>query len=137
MGAAICLHIGGLTLNRAAVMLTSIALQNFLNTVIDGPNRYVTSHHYGPYSSLVIVLSVLVAECMLVYSSSTGIGNDAIKNIHPFVSSVLRKCGVGEKEPPRTFLALTFPADTTKSAYATEQLHILLRSLVQYSRLLG
>ena len=115
-------------------MLTSIALQNFLNTVIDGPSRYVTSHHYGPYSSLVIVLSVLVAECVLVYLVALLLVT-AIKNIHPFVSFLLRRCGVGDEEPPRTFLALTFPTDTTKSAYATEQLHILLRSLVQYSDL--
>jgi Type IV secretion-system coupling protein DNA-binding domain len=111
---------------------TSSHLENFLNTVLNGPSRYVTSHHYNPYLSLVIVLGVLVAEFALVYLVALLLVA-AIKNIHPFISFVLRRCGVGEAEPPRTFLTLTFPSDTTKSAYATEQLHILLRSLVRYS----
>jgi hypothetical protein len=39
--------------------------------------------------------------------------------------------------PPDTFLELAFPADTSKSAYATEQLHILLRSQVRYRSFLA
>lgn len=49
-----------------------------------------------------------------------------------FFSFILRRFGVGENEPTYSFLQLTFPADTTKSAYATEQLHILMRSMVKY-----
>jgi hypothetical protein len=39
--------------------------------------------------------------------------------------------GIGrfQKVPPKVFLELTFPSDTTKSAYATEELYRLLHSL--------
>lgn len=49
-----------------------------------------------------------------------------------FFSFALRRFGVGKGSIVYTFLQLTFPADTTKSAYATEQLHILMRSMVKY-----
>jgi hypothetical protein len=38
----------------------------------------------------------------------------------------LRRFGIGEKDIPQIFLELTFPTDTSKTAFATEQLHILL-----------
>ena len=81
--------------------------------------------------TLVVVIGALIGELILLYVVVYGIFT-FFQNIPSLFSLLLRKCGVGEKEVPQTFLELTFPADTTKSAFATEQLHILLRGLVKY-----
>lgn len=56
--------------------------------------------------------------------------------VRRFVDFVLRLFGVRKPYNDNTFLELTFPSDTSKSAFATEQLHILLGSLIQYRTLL-
>src|SRR6185437_2515421 len=55
-----------------------------------------------------------------------------IENVPALFRWSLRHAGAGEKTAPQTFLELTIPADTSKSAYATKQLHILLRGVVRY-----
>jgi hypothetical protein len=107
------------------------AVQHFIDAIINGPARYTESHHLDPLLALVIVIGVLAGELVLLYVVMYGIFT-FLQNIPSLFSLLLRKCGVGEKEAPQTFLELTFPADTTKSAFATEQLHILLRGLVKY-----
>ena len=108
-----------------------VSLQHLLNSFFNGPARYTQRHHFGPELALVFVLGIFFAEAVAVYVVVHGIFA-LLRNIPALFKLTLRKFGVGEKEIPRTFLELTFPADTTKSAYATEQLHILLKGMVKY-----
>ena len=106
-------------------------MHHFLSSLFNGPAHYSVRHHFSPLLTLVFVIGILLAELIAVYLIVRLLVK-TVQNIPPFVSFLLRKFGVGKKEVPRIFLELTFPADTTKSAYATEQLHILLKSLVTY-----
>ncbi len=51
----------------------------------------------------------------------------AVRSLPAFISWVIRRLGHGKEPPASVFLELVFPSDTTKSAFATEQLHVLLR----------
>lgn len=48
--------------------------------------------------------------------------------ILPLTRLLLGKSGLKTKQEEKTFLELTFPSDTTKSAFATEQLYVLLHT---------
>lgn len=109
----------------------SPTVQHYIDVIINGPARYTERHDFNSALALVIVLGVLVGQLVLFYVILRGIFK-FFQNIPALFSLLLRKCGIGEKDSAQTFLELTFPADTTKSAFATEQLHILLRGLVKY-----
>jgi len=106
-------------------------MQHVLDAVLNGPARYTGRHNFSSWQALVFVLGVLFAElaglytfvycCFLFF-----------RDLPALFSAVLRRFGAGEKDIPQVFLEIIFPADTTKSAYATEQLHILLRGVVKY-----
>jgi hypothetical protein len=81
--------------------------------------------------TLVFVLGCLIAELTIAWLVVLS-AFKAMQNIRPGIGFILRRIGKGTKDIPQSFLELTFPANTTKSAYATEQLHILLRGLVGY-----
>lgn len=102
-----------------------------LNSVLNADARYAQSHHYGKGETAILESFVLLAEIVVCYLVVFGIVS-FIRNIPALYRFTLRKLGLGEKDVPQAFLELTFPADTTKSAYATEQLHILQRGLVKY-----
>lgn len=53
--------------------------------------------------------------------------------ILPLVILLLGRFGVKAKQEEKTFLELTFPSDTTKSAFATEQLYVLLHTRARMS----
>lgn len=112
-------------------LLSDTTLQHFLTAVENGPTNYSASHHLSYWGNLVVVLGGALAEVVVVYLIGYGVYK-FVQNIPALFRATLRKCGVGKKEASQTFLELTFPADTTKSAFATEQLHILLRGLVKY-----
>jgi hypothetical protein len=101
------------------------------DTLLNGPAHYTVRHHFGDLQTLVFVLGILLAELVAVYVMVYGVFV-FVRSIPALFSLTLRKAGIGEKDIPQTFLELTFPADTTKSAFATEQLHILLQGLVKY-----
>lgn len=106
-------------------------MQQFIDTLINGPARYTQEHHLSDVWALVVVIGSLLLEFGAVYLLILlliKLGQYS----RTFLSFMLRRSGVGESEPAYSFLQLTFPADTTKSAYATEQLHILMRSMVKY-----
>jgi type IV secretory pathway TraG/TraD family ATPase VirD4 len=109
----------------------SDTLYNFLDIALNGMARYTEQHHFSPALTLVVVVSFFVAEivagCVLLYGLYV-----FLQNTPSLFRLLLQKMGLGEKNPPQTFLELVFPANTTKSAYATEQLHILLPGLVRY-----
>lgn len=102
-------------------------MQQFILNVVNAPNQFVASHHINEYGALTILLAELVALYLFGLLVIT-----AFRNAPVFLSFLLRKCAVGSKEMPQTFLELSLPFDAKKSAFATEQLHILLRSLVGY-----
>jgi hypothetical protein len=106
-------------------------MHQILNTILNGPAHYTQRHHLSPLMTLVVVLGCLIAELSVVWLVVLSVFK-AVQNIRPSIGFLLRRCGVAKKDIPQTFLELTFPADTTKSAYATEQLHILLRGVVGY-----
>jgi hypothetical protein len=104
-----------------------------ISEIINGPARYSVRHHFSPLWTLAFVLGILLAEFVTIYLVGYLIVK-AVQNIRSFTSWILRLFGIGKTDNPRTFLELTIPTDTTKSAFATEQLHILLRSLVTYNK---
>lgn len=112
-------------------MQVPVSVQHFLNSVINGPARYTQSHHFSPWLALVFVLGILFAEFIPVFLIGLALFT-FLRNLPALYSAMLRRFGIGEKEAPYTFLELTIPADTSKSAFATEQLHILLQNTVLY-----
>lgn len=112
-------------------MIPLATVQHGLDAVLNGPARYTASHHFTEGWAFVFVISIFVAELVGVYTLAWLVVTFA-ENIPALCQWALRRLGVGQKAAPQTFLELTIPADTTKSAYATEQLHILLRSVVRY-----
>ena len=102
-------------------------MHHFLDTLINSPARYTQEHHLSPGMTLVVVIGALLAEFVLAYVILLAIVR-FVQNIPLLMGYILRKCGVGGEEAPKVFLELTFPAQTGKSAFATEQLHILLRN---------
>lgn len=106
-------------------------MQQFIDTLINGPARYTQEHHLSDGWTLVVVIGALLLEFGAAYILILLLIK--LGQYSRTVSSfMLRRLGVGKSEPAYSFLQLTFPADTTKSAYATEQLHILMRSMVKY-----
>ena len=106
-------------------------MHNLTDALLNGPAHYTSRHHLSPLTSLVVVLAALFAEIVIAYLVVLLVYK-AVLNTRSFISYVLRRAGVGESVVPQTFLELIFPTSTSKSAYATEQQHILLSSLVKY-----
>ena len=106
-------------------------MYHLLDTILNGPVHYTVRHHFSSELTLVFVLGALPLELIAFYLIALSIFKVA-QNIRPFTGLVLRRFGVGKQEMHATVLELTFPSYTSKSAFATEQLHILLRSVVKY-----
>jgi hypothetical protein len=106
-------------------------MQQFIDTLINGPARYTQEHHFNSGWALVFVLGALAVEVGAVYFLIL-LTIKFFQYGRTLFSLFLQQLGVGKREIDYTFLQLTFPSDTTKSAYATEQLHILMRSMVKY-----
>jgi hypothetical protein len=108
-----------------------VSLPHLLDTLLNGPARYTQEHHLASWQTLGVVFGALFIEFGVVYLTVL-ILIRAVQQAPAFKAVVLRRFGVGKYEIDYTYLQLTFPASTTKSAYATEQLHILLRSMVKH-----
>ncbi len=93
-------------------------MHHILDALLNGPAHYSVRHHFSPLWTLVFVLGILLAEFIAVYLVGFLIFKVA-QNIRPFIGWVLHRSGVNKDNAPKTFLELTFPADTTKSAFAT------------------
>ncbi len=106
-------------------------MQQFIDTLINGPARYTQEHHFSSGWALVFVLGALAVEVGAAYFLIL-LTIKFVQYSRTFFSLFLQRIGIGKHEIEYTFLQLTFPSDTTKSAYATEQLHILMRSMVKY-----
>lgn len=106
-------------------------MQQFIDTLVNGPARYTQEHSFSSGWALVFVLGALLVEFGVAYLLIL-LTIKLFQYSRTFFSFFLQRIGVGKREIEYAFLQLTFPADTTKSAYATEQLHILMRSMVKY-----
>lgn len=106
-------------------------MQQFIDTLINGPARYTQEHNFSSGWALVFVLAIFVIECGAIYFIFL-LTVKFFQYTRTFFSAFIRRIGIGKHEVEYTFLQLIFPSDTTKSAYATEQLHILMRSIVKY-----
>ncbi len=106
-------------------------MRQLIDTLINGPARYTQLHHLSPVMTLVVVLGALLAEFISVYLIGLLLVKIA-QGIRPFIGVMLRRFGVDGQEVPQVFLELSFPSDTSKSAFATEQLHILLQGRTGY-----
>lgn len=107
-------------------------MKHLLDSIINGPAHYTVSHHLSNGMTLVVVLGALLLEIIAAYAIGLALVK-FIQNLPSLIGFLLRTCGVGGKDVATTFLELTFPADTSKSAFATEQLHILLRQQTKYT----
>ena len=106
-------------------------MQQFIDTLINGPSRYLMTQDLDPVTRGVLALTAYA----LTVLAGWGILYLLFKSFQytrTFFSALLRRIGVGKHEDEYIFLQLIFPSDTAKSAYATEQLHILMRSMVKY-----
>lgn len=106
-------------------------MQHFIDTLINGPARYTQEHNLSDGWTLVVVIGALLIEFGAAYLLILLLIK-LFQYSRTFFSFFLQRVGVSKREIEYTFLQLAFPADTTKSAYATEQLHILMRSMVKY-----
>jgi hypothetical protein len=106
-------------------------MKQFIDTLLNGPARYAQGHHLSDGMTLVVVIGALLIEFGAAYLLILLLIK-FFQCSRTFFSFFLQRIGVGKQEIEHTFLQLTFPSDTTKSAYATEQLHILMRSMVKY-----
>lgn len=114
--------------------LYNTTMLELIDTLIHGPARYALEHHFDTTWALIFSIYVPLLEAVLI----CGLGFLLVKLVQywrTFFSYVLRRFGVDKGEVEYVFLQLVFPASTTKTAYATEQLHILLRSMVKYPKL--
>lgn len=108
-------------------------MQQLLDTLINGPSRYLVAQNFDPIVTLVLALVAFFLEVAIIWGFMYLLFK-GLQYSRTFFSAFLRRIGVGKQDIEYTFLQLAFPSDTTKSAYATEQLHILLRSTVKYPR---
>jgi hypothetical protein len=106
---------------------------HILYLLLDFPVKPIQSAHFNNLWTMVTLLSWLylwvvvgLLTCLLALT--------VIRNLPLWVFTMLRKLRYEDPQVSRTFLELTFPAVNTKSAYANEQLHVLLRGLYRYRR---
>lgn len=104
---------------------------NFINALLYNPFRYTEVRHFTTEWMLLTVAIALLIEITVIHLIYL-LAVAALRRTRPFLAFIARRFGVGNYEAAYTFLQLTFPTNTAKSAYATEQLHILMRSLVKY-----
>src|SRR3989338_11264088 len=88
----------------------------------------VSSLHLSPlWFGILMILGPV--GMVLILALIIFIAIKLIKNvITPLLLLLLGRLGVKAKQEEKAFLELTFPSDTTKSAFATEQLYVLLHT---------
>ena len=105
-----------------------LGIYNFLISI-----PFLSSLHLSPFwFGLLMIFGPIGALFILALFIFLFI--KIIKNvISPLLFLLLEKFGVNPGSDEKTFLELTFPSDTTKSAFATEQLYILLHTRARMS----
>lgn len=95
------------------------------NYLLNGPAHFTVTHHLPNGTTLLVIITAFFAEVVVTYGIVL-LTCKAIWNARPASSLLLRHIGIGTHDMSQVFLELVFPSDTSKSAFATEQLHILL-----------
>lgn len=112
---------------------TKLAIYNFLSSL-----PFVSSIHLsqGWFAFVLLMFPLLMLGLLIV---SVVIVFYLLRNSPLIISFILSR--FNNKVEKKTFLELTFPSDTSKSAYATQQLYALLHTLAKQKtfseRLLG
>jgi hypothetical protein len=106
-------------------------MEQIIDTIINGPTHYGVEHHFDAGWLTVFVIGALFVEIGIAYSLIYLVFK-LFQYSRTFFSAFLRLIGIGNKHIEYIFLQLTFPSSTTKTAYATEQLHIIMQSMVKY-----
>ena len=106
-------------------------LYHLLDSLLNDPARYALSHSFSENWALVFVVGIFAAGLVGAYVLARFLVA-CCKNVPAFCRWLLRRIGASEQSAPQTFLELIIPADTGKYAYATKQLHILLRGVARY-----
>ena len=102
---------------------------HFINYILNFPVQPVDNAHLGDFWTLLLLLGWLYL--VLVAGLITCLFGITILRTLPLLIARTSRRLTHKPEPLPVFLELAFPADMTKSAYATEQLHVLLRSGVR------
>lgn len=102
---------------------TKLAIYNFLSSL-----PFVSSIHLsqGWFSIVLLMFPLLMLGFLIV---SAFIVFSLLRNSPPILSFIFSR--FIKKVEEKTFLELTFPSDTSKSAYATEQLYTLIHTLAK------
>jgi hypothetical protein len=96
----------------------------FILKVLNWPMSFIERFTTGWAGLMALVWIYFL--CIAVFVAGVIIIK-AIRSLPAFISWIIRRLGYGKEPPASVFLELVFPSDTTKSAFATEQLHVLLR----------
>ena len=90
-------------------------MQQFIDTLINGPSRYLTTQDLDPVTRGVLALIAIPLEILAGWSILFLLFK-SFQYTRTFFSAFLRRIGVGKQTIEYTFLQLAFPSDTTKSA---------------------
>ncbi len=110
-------------------------MQRLLNDILNLPVHPIHANHLNNVLTLIVAVGWLCTLAAVAFFVLIGVIL-LLRNLAPLFSLVLRKAGIGKQQPVNTFLEITIPATTAKSAYATERLHVLLRNRGRPRRLL-
>jgi hypothetical protein len=98
---------------------------HFINFILNFPVQPVDNAHLGDFWTLLVLLGwlylVVVAGLLICLFGIT-----IVRTLPLLVAGLVRRLN-HRPQPPQVFLELAFPSDMSKSAYATEQLHVLLK----------
>ncbi len=106
-------------------------MQRFINEILNLPVHPIQSFHLNNFWTLVVALGwlyLLAVSVLLVCLIAISL----FRRFPVLIAFVYRKSTHKELNPSLVFLELAFPWDLSKSAYATEQLHLLLRGQNKY-----
>lgn len=110
-------------------------MPHYVETLILGPYRYTSGHHLGLLLALFLVIGAALLEGVISYMLFMATVETFIY-LPALFSFALRLLHVDGEPTPLVCLELTVPADMAKSAFATEQLHVLMHHPVRPRRLL-
>lgn len=102
-------------------------MQHALNDILNLPVHPIQTNHLNNVLTLIVAVGWLCTLAAIGFIILIVVVL-FLRNLTPLFSMALRKAGVGKQSPDTTFLEVTIPTITTKSAYATERLHVLLRN---------
>jgi len=102
-------------------------MTQLIQTILNTPAAYAAGHHLSPVWTIALIFLGYCIDTLAIFIATLILAK-AAQYVRIFISHLLKRFGIEKEQPENVFLELTFPSDTTKSAFATEQLHILLHN---------